>query len=105
MIRTYFSRTVLSQVTTQEMGSFNTIFVSVVIAFSIFSQSSEACEACSENKLSSEGNFAKFYPRFLGTWAYSGEWDGNPFFTCNDCMGLRAFVVRILYKDFCNREC
>ena len=68
----------------------------LLIALSYFSQTSEACEACSANKLSSDGDFGKFYPRFLGTWTYGGEWDSNPFFTCIDCMGLRAFVVRDL---------
>merc|ERR1712012_921863 len=56
-------------------------------------QSNSACEPCLENKLTSNGAFAIFYPRFLGTWVYAGDWDRNPFYVCNDCMGLRAFIL------------
>merc|ERR1711963_263019 len=56
-------------------------------------QSISACEPCLENKLTSNGAFAMFYPRFLGTWVYAGDWDRNPFYVCNDCMGLRAFIL------------
>ena len=57
-------------------------------------QLSESCDACQGNQLSSDGGFAKFYPRFLGNWAYIGEFDGNPEFYCYDCNGLRAYTVR-----------
>ena len=63
------------------------------IALACFVQQNRACEPCLENKLTSNGDFGKFYPRFLGTWVYSGDWDGNPFYTCIDCQGLRAFIV------------
>ena len=49
--------------------------------------------SCSRNTLSSNGDFAIYYPRFLGTWVYEGEWDGNPFFACIDCNALIAYVV------------
>ena len=49
--------------------------------------------SCSRNVLTSNGDFEIYYPRFLGTWAYEGEWDGNPFFTCIDCNALIAYVV------------
>ena len=52
--------------------------------------------SCSKNVLTSNGDFEIYYPRFLGTWAYEGEWDGNPFFTCIDCNALIAYVVSIL---------
>ena len=60
-----------------------------------FLASSLACpNVCPQVKLTSEGGFAHDYPRFLGTWVYSGEWNGNPWFFCSDCQGLRAYVVR-----------
>ena len=55
--------------------------------------------SCSRNTLSSNGDFAIYYPRFLGTWVYEGEWDGNPFFACIDCNALIAYVVS---SSFCH---
>jgi hypothetical protein len=49
--------------------------------------------------LKSDGGFAKLYPRFLGTWRRGGEWEENPFYTCIDCQGLRAFVVNSKVKQ------
>ena len=61
--------------------------------FSCCLQVSESCDPCQGNQLSSNGGFGKFYPRFLGNWAYMRDFDGNPEFYCTNCGGLRAYTV------------
>merc|ERR1712242_182742 len=69
-----------------------------------FLASSLACpDVCPQVKLTSEGGFAHDYPHFLGTWVYSGEWDGNPWFFCSDCQGLRAYVLFLRDDDNSNQ--
>ena len=63
----------------------------------------KACTPCLDNVLSSDGDFGVFFPRYLGNWVLSGDYDGNPFYTCPwDCHGLRSFLVSMLsYYFFC----
>ena len=58
----------------------------------------KACTPCLDNVLSSDGDFGVFFPRYLGNWVLSGDYDGNPFYTCPwDCHGLRSFLVSYVY--------
>jgi len=67
----------------------------LLLIFCHLLQVSEGCDPCPGNQLSSDGGFGKFYPRFLGNWAYIRDYDGNPEFTCSNCNGLRAFALFI----------
>jgi len=67
--------------------------------FSCCLQVSESCDPCQGNQLSSNGGFGKFYPRFLGNWAYMRDFDGNPEFYCTNCGGLRAYTLFLRSSD------
>ena len=73
------------------------IVLKQILALAILIKGITSCDPCMQNKLSSNGGFGIYYPRFLGTWTYQGEFDGNPFYTCADCMGLRAYIVSVLH--------
>ena len=68
------------------------------ISFIFFISVTTACIPCLNNVLSSDGDFGVFYPRYLGNWVLSGDYDGNPFYTCPwDCHGLRGFLVSFYF--------
>ena len=73
----------------------------LIITVIFLTSVTKACTPCLDNVLSSDGDFGVFYPRYLGNWVLSGDYDGNPFYTCPwDCHGLRSFLVRMLSYYF-----
>ena len=79
-------------------SSKNMFLLHTIISFIFFISVTTACIPCLNNVLSSDGDFGVFYPRYLGNWVLSGDYDGNPFYTCPwDCHGLRGFLVSFKY--------
>ena len=69
----------------------------LIITVIFLTSVTKACTPCLDNVLSSDGDFGVFFPRYLGNWVLSGDYDGNPFYTCPwDCHGLRSFLVSML---------
>ena len=79
-------------------NSSNMILLRTIISVIFFISVTKACIPCLNNILSSDGDFGIFFPRYLGNWVLSGDYDGNPFYTCPwDCHGLRSFLVSYVY--------
>ena len=73
----------------------------LIITVIFLTSVTKACTPCLDNVLSSDGDFGVFFPRYLGNWVLSGDYDGNPFYTCPwDCHGLRSFLVSMLSYYF-----
>ena len=82
-------------------SSQNMILLRTIISVIFFISVTKACIPCLNNILSSDGDFGIFFPRYLGNWVLSGDYDGNPFYTCPwDCHGLRSFLVSMLSYYF-----
>eukprot|EP00095_Tigriopus_kingsejongensis_P001620 maker-scaffold289_size220122-snap-gene-1.27 protein:Tk01620 transcript:maker-scaffold289_size220122-snap-gene-1.27-mRNA-1 annotation:"hypothetical protein EMH_0003250" len=80
------------------MRTFATFLSLLVLASAALAASNGtdvSCDLCDSMLLESDGGFADEYPRYLGYWKRSGTYEGQSFYMCLDCMGLRDKLIFI----------